>query len=98
MRPRLQQDLGVAARAEAAARGFELSAQLAEIVDLAVVDDDVTAVRRSHRLSARGREVDDGEPAMRKSETILDIDVLAVGTPMRQRRDHLLQDGRTGRL
>ena len=39
---------------EAGPFGLELAAQLEEVVDLAVVDDDVAPVGRGHRLMARG--------------------------------------------
>ena len=57
----VQRDLGVAAGAELVPERFELGAQLAVVVDLAVVDDDDAVIGR-HRLCAAG-EVDDAEAA-----------------------------------
>ena len=48
--------------------GAELRHQFHIVVDLAVVGED-RAVRRHHRLVARGRQIDDGEPAMGESDT-----------------------------
>ena len=50
-----EQHLGVAVAATPDAFLAKLAAQLAVIVDLAVVDDDETAVRRYHRLGAARR-------------------------------------------
>src|SRR2546422_3471160 len=58
-----QDDFGVRARREGMAARFELGAQLAEVIDLAVVGDDVSAALDCHRLATAG-EGDDREPRM----------------------------------
>ena len=60
----VEEHLGVGAGVKGMAGGLELGAQLAVVVDLAVVDDPVAAVGRAHRLVAGRREVEDGEPAV----------------------------------
>ena len=57
-----QQHLGVGVAAEAVPARPERGPQAAEVVDLAVQDQDVAARGGGHRLAAGGREVDDGEP------------------------------------
>ena len=54
------------------------------IVDLAVVIEDQAPVRREHRLVARGREVDDGQAAVRQADAALAVDpnAFVVGAPM----------------
>jgi len=47
---------------------FQFGAQFAEIVDLAVVDDDVAPVGRMHRLGACRCQVDDGEPPVSEAD------------------------------
>src|SRR6185312_2145948 len=67
-----EQDLGVRARAEDAALLQELGAQLAEIVDLAIVRDHRTAIGRAHGLIRRAREIDHREPPMGESEAAVE--------------------------
>src|SRR5262249_15012371 len=55
--------LGVARAGEAVAARRELVAELHVVVDLAVVHDPVAAVRRTQRLVAAGREVENREAA-----------------------------------
>ena len=51
LRPGGEQDFGVAARAEGVAQALELLLQFTEVVELAVVADDVAAIVRRHRLA-----------------------------------------------
>jgi hypothetical protein len=57
----LQQDLGVALRAEAHALRFEVGAKLAMVIDLAVECDDDASVLGTHRLGSGIAEIHDGE-------------------------------------
>ena len=59
----LQDDFGVAARAEFRAARFELAAQLAEIIDLAVEDDGAAAGLVGHRLIGAVTGIHDRETA-----------------------------------
>ena len=63
MGQRLQDDLGVAAGAKGDAHPLQLVPQLAEVIDLAVEDESVAAVRGQHRLVAGGRQIEDGQAA-----------------------------------
>ena len=58
----------MAAPGDGAARAFELGADVAGVVELAVVDDDQPAVVRAHRLVAVGREIENGEPSKPERE------------------------------
>ena len=60
----VEEDLGVRTGVKYVTGGLELGAELAVVVDLAVVDDPVAVVGRAHRLVAGRREVQDGEAAM----------------------------------
>src|SRR6185437_1110519 len=55
LRDALDDHLGVALAAEAPARGFELRAERAEIIDLAIEGEDEAAAGREHGLRPRGR-------------------------------------------
>jgi len=59
-----QQHLGVGGGVEGVAESLELPAELEVVEDLAVVGDGQPAVGGDHGPVPRGREVDDGEPAM----------------------------------
>ena len=61
-RVRLEQDLGVRAAAQRHPAIPQPLGQLRVVVDLAVVDHQVTAVGRSHRLVPGRRRVDDRQP------------------------------------
>jgi hypothetical protein len=80
--PGMDDDLGVGCGAEAVAARAEGIAQLAEIVNLAVVDDDHRAVLVEHRLGA-GREVDDRQAGVREPDARRHVHALAVGTAVR---------------
>ncbi len=62
--PPEEQDLAVAGGTEDGAPSFERFAQLAEVVDLAVVAQHEPAVGRFHRLGGPVAEVEDREPHM----------------------------------
>ena len=65
-------DLGVAAGAEAVAERLELGAQLDVVEDLAVEDDPQRAVLVGQRLLA-GRQVDDGQAGVRQAGALVAI-------------------------
>jgi hypothetical protein len=66
--PRVEQDLGVGAGPEDVAARDELVAQLAIVVDLAVVGQPIAMVRAGHRLVAIRAEIDDRQPAMAQGQ------------------------------
>src|SRR5437588_12751232 len=74
------------------AAGFELDAQLLEIVNLAVEDDDDVAVFVGHRLMAQGREVDDRQPAVAETDRSIGIAAFAIGTTVRDDVGHALEE------
>ena len=61
--PAVDDDLGVARRAESVALDLQLGAELDVVVDLAIEDDPQRAVLVAQWLLARG-QVDDREPAL----------------------------------
>src|ERR1700680_558683 len=78
--------------------GFQFGANLAEIVNLAVVDDPVPGITVLHRLVSPGREIEDGETPVAEKDggglrTALTYQVPSgiVRTPMRQRCQSLQQ-------
>ncbi len=71
-------DFGIAAGAEAVAGGFELFAQISEIVNLAVKGDPDGAVFIAHGLLAKGG-VDDGEAAVAEGDVLADEVAVAIG-------------------
>ena len=87
----LDQHLGVRVAAEAVSGFLELPSQLAEVVDLAVVRDDVAPAARRHGLRALGTQVDDREPAMAQRHAAARIDpgTAVVGAAVAQRVRHL---------
>ena len=68
VRVEMQQHLGVALRSEDEALAFQLAAQLAIVVDLAVERDAIAPVGARHRLRAGLRQVDDREAPMREAD------------------------------
>src|SRR2546430_536096 len=84
-----QQDLGVAAGAEDVAAELELGLEVAEVVDLAVVDDPRRAVGRAHRLPP-GHQVDDGQAGHTQAYGRLDVHALVVRSPVLEGRHHRL--------
>jgi hypothetical protein len=90
-----EQDLRVRVAAELRPTRFELRAKLAEVVNLTVEDDDITAVCRRHRLVPERRQIDYREPSMseRNSGNCVYPDGAAAGTAMPQRVGHTHRDG-----
>ena len=64
------------------ALGLKLTPELAEVVQLAVVDDGRPAHRIPHGLGGRLCEVDDGKSTMSESDVSRAPDPGAVGAPM----------------
>src|SRR5262249_53012075 len=83
--PCRQDHLGVGLGLEFFADRLELLAQLEEIVDLAVVDDDMTAVGGGHRLVAARTGIDDGKAAKAERDMELGAEPVAgaIGPAMR---------------
>ena len=78
---------------------LELSAQLAEVINLSVKDDPVAARWIAHRLVAERREIDDGEARVRKADLTISVkarfnDYRAgiVGTAMGKRAGSIFED------
>src|SRR5262249_39878281 len=78
----VKDDFRVAGRAELIAQRLELDAQLAEIIDFAVVGYRVAAVRGRHRLMPGRRQVDDRQAPMSEAERAVDELALAVRPAM----------------
>src|SRR5438094_9367228 len=70
MSVRFEQDLGIGMAGKAYAFVFELRANLAKVVDLAVVDDPVSGRRVLHWLVAMRRQIENGEPPIAKSNLV----------------------------
>ncbi len=80
----VENDLRVAGRAEGdLAR--ELGAQLDVVVDRAVEDEHVRAVRAHHRHVAARREVEDGEAARAERDAVVGPEAGVVGAAMDHR-------------
>ena len=77
-----------------AAAGLEFGPEFEVVVDLAVEDDDLLAVRRRHGLGSAG-EIDDGKAAMAEMDTVFCIGKkpLRIRPAMSQARGHALQVG-----
>src|SRR5581483_6200904 len=89
---RLEHNFGIGPTAEANALAFKLLADLAEVVDLAVMDDPITGLGVLHRLVAQRREVEYGETAVSKTDfarsrqiTANDYYARIIRTTMRER-------------
>ena len=90
LRVRVEHHLGVAGGVERVADRLQLGAQLAEVVDLAVVDDLEPAVVHRHRLRAV-LEVDDAEaPEPERRCGVLEVPVI-VRPAMPERDGHQLE-------
>src|SRR5262245_11747595 len=87
---------GIGAGAKAMAEAFELLAQLAVVVDLAVQDDPALAVLVRQGLMA-GLEIDDREPAEPESEGAVQVDAVVVGAAMADARRHRFEPRTVGR-
>src|SRR6185437_13162246 len=79
LRRRLDDHLGIAMAAEAAAERLELGPELGEIIRLAIERDHEAAAGGDHRLCAGGGEVDDRESAMAEDEPCLRVVPLIAG-------------------
>ena len=90
---RVDDHLGVAARPERWPSAVSSGMSVAEVVDLAVEDDDDAAVLVVERLLA-AREVDDRQPAMTEADAGLEMKAVAVRTAMLVREVHALDDTR----
>jgi hypothetical protein len=86
---------GVARRVEAVAVRFQLAAQLAEVVDLAVEDDPNSLVLVVNRLMPRG-QVDDAEPAHAEAHPALDVQPFIVGSAMTNDLAHAMREREVG--
>src|SRR6185436_11995071 len=75
---RVHDDFGVGVRGKAVAGGFEIPAELLEVVDLAVEDDRDAAVLVVDRLMS-GRDVDDAQPPHAEADPRLHERSLIVG-------------------
>ena len=89
----VHKDFRVAAGGEAMSLRLEAGAQLAVIVDLAVEDDDESAVFVRDRLMA-ARHVDDAEPADAEADAVGEIEPFVVRTAVHHGPGHAAQDGR----
>ena len=72
--PRLEHDLGVGCRREARAARRELGTQLPVVVELAIVGQDQSVL--AERLVGRGRQIDDGQPAVAQVHVDEIVDVV----------------------
>ena len=95
-RVRVQDHLGVAPRSEPTPPGLELSAQLAEVVDLAVEDDPVPSGGVAHRLPA-GYEIDDRQPRHPETDIAGGMDPRVVGPSVLEEPEHRGQELARGR-
>jgi hypothetical protein len=81
----MQDDFGIGIGAEDVAEAPELRTKLNVVEDLAIeADDERTA---PHRLLAAGG-IDDRKPDVREPDAVLEMDPAAVGSPMREQRQH----------
>ena len=67
------------------AGGLELFSELEEVVDLAIVDDDMAPVGGCHRLVSARTRIDDGKAAMAQRDMALRAEPVArtIGSAMR---------------
>ena len=89
----MDDDLGVAARAEHVPERRQLGHQLPVVVDLAVEDDDDGAVLVEHRLLA-GRQVDDRQALVAQRDAGRAVHAGLVGPAVMLRLVHAQQRGR----
>jgi hypothetical protein len=85
---RLQQNLGVARAAKLHAITLKVSAEITEIVDLAVVDEDTGTICRNHRLSGCFAKIEDGEAPVAESNAALLPNASAVGSTVYDGSEH----------
>jgi hypothetical protein len=95
-REALDEDLGVgmATPFRRLSGDIDLTANVAVVVDLAVVQEDEAAVVRGHRLRAIRAHVDDRQPQVAETQTLAFVYPLArtVGPPMGDRAGHAACD------
>jgi hypothetical protein len=91
-----QHDLGVGVRAKRVAARDQLVAQLAEVVEFAVVDDRQAPVLGTHRLVTGGRDVDHRQAPAGEADGTVDVRAVVVGATMDDRLAHELQDALVG--
>ena len=92
----LQEHLAVARGTERAAARLEPRAEFAEIVDLAVEDQNVAAAVRVHGLGGGIGQVQDGKPDVAQSDLALGVFERAapIGPPVRLRGVHCARPNR----
>jgi hypothetical protein len=84
--------LGVGLEAELVPLGHQLGLELAEVVDLAVEDDDEPPVGAPHRLVGLVRGVDDRQPPVPEADRAVEEDAVAVRAAVDQLVVHGLQE------
>ena len=92
-----QEHFGVAGRREPFAARLQFEPEVAVVVDLAVEDQMMPAVRRGHRLRAVRTEVDDRQPPMHQQDVVgvRGPEPLAVGPAMGERVGEAAGDDRS---
>src|SRR6266550_932949 len=84
------------------AASFELSGELAKVVELAVVDEDRRTILSRHRLVPGRRDVDDREPQVDEADAVADPYPFVVRTAVPKDPEHALQltdvDGRLAEI
>ncbi len=87
LQPRVEDDFGIAVRAEDAAAGFEFVTQLEIIEDLAVERQVAVAADIGHRLMALG-QVDDAQASVPQEQRVVAPGAERVGPAVPQHADH----------
>ena len=72
------------------------AAQLAKVIDFAIIRYDEAAIGAQHRLRGGGAEIDDGEPPVTKSQRSLNPRAATVRSAMRDRARHALDHTHCG--
>ena len=93
-----EDDFGVALGLEMVALDLQLGANLAEIVDLAIIGDDQPAIGGQHRLRRGLGKIDDREAAMAEADARRGPHAAAVRSTMDERVGHRLDPCRIDRL
>ena len=88
----VHENLGVGIAVEGVAGGLQLGAELLEVVDLAVEDDEDGAVLVAHRLGASLGEVENGQAAETQRHAIFDMGSAHVGTAVDNAIHHRLEN------
>ena len=86
----LDQHLGVGVPLEAPPTRLKLGAEIAGVVDLAIVGEDASAAARHHRLRAGRRQIDDGKPGVAEHHAGVGVSpqAMRIGAAMIERRRH----------